>query len=433
MPRVGDLAAAVLTLAVAGCGGEPAGTDFGEPQFLQRTVGALEAVSAFGSNPGALKMYKYVPANVPQNAPLVVAMHGCDQDARAYEQVGWNELADKHKFYVLYPEQPIGNNPMKCFNWAGEYGDPTNLRRGQGENLSIKEMVDKMKADHSIDATRVFVTGLSAGGAEVALMLATWPEVFSAGAIIAGLPFHCATTLNDATSCMNNGKDLTPAQWAKYVTEAHPAHSGAYPRVSIWQGTQDAFVKPINSTELVDQWTAVHGIDQKADAEDTLETHPRKAYKNASGQTVVELIQITGMGHGTPVDPSSGCGTAGSYRLNVGVCSSEYIAEFFGITGPRPPPGGDKEAPVVEITEPAAGATVGGQTVVKVTASDNVAVAKVELFLDAELIGTDASAPFEFAWNTGLHANGSYTLTAKAHDAAGNVGTDADTTVTVDS
>ncbi len=399
-------------------------------RMLKRAVGALETVSGFGSNPGALNMHKYVPAGMPQNAPLVVAMHGCDQDARAYEQVGWNELADTYKFYVLYPEQTLANNPMKCFNWAGEYGDTTNLRRGEGENLSIKQMVDKMKADHSIDASRVFVTGLSAGGAEVALMLATWPEVFEAGAIIAGIPFRCGTTLNEATNCMNTGKNLTPAQWAKFVTDAHPSHSGAYPRVSIWQGTQDSFVKPMNGTELMEQWTAVHGADQTADAEDSIKTHPRKAYKNGNGETVVELVQINGMAHGTPVDPSSGCGKAGPYRLDVGVCSSEYIAEFFGLTGIRPP-GDDKEAPVVAITEPAAGATVSGQTVVKVAASDNVRVAKVELFLDTELIGTDTSTPYEFAWNAGQHAKGSYTLTAKAHDAAGNVGTSKDLTVAV--
>ena len=144
---------------------------------------ALTQVASIGSNPGALKMYKHVPSGMPADAPLVVALHGCTQSAAAYEASGWSALANTHKFYVVYPEQQSGNNSNKCFNWF-ESGD---IARGQGEALSIKQMVDKMKADHLVDDKRVFVTGLSAGGAMTALMLATWPDVFAGGAIFAAL------------------------------------------------------------------------------------------------------------------------------------------------------------------------------------------------------------------------------------------------------
>ena len=111
---------------------------------------SIEAVANFGSNPGNLKMNRHVPAGMPANAPLVVAMHGCTQPVSEYAKAGWNELADRHKFYVVYPEQQSANNSANCFNWFGKFNQPsdkTNLTRGRGENLSIKQMVDKMKAD----------------------------------------------------------------------------------------------------------------------------------------------------------------------------------------------------------------------------------------------------------------------------------------------
>ena len=124
----------------------------------------LTQVTSFGSNPGGLRMWKYVPSGMPQNAPLVLALHACSQQAADYVKAGWNELADKYKFYVVYPEQTTTNNALTCFNWAGNNtnpitgdNDPANLTRGMGENESMKQMVDQMKADYSIDGKRVFI------------------------------------------------------------------------------------------------------------------------------------------------------------------------------------------------------------------------------------------------------------------------------------
>ena len=102
----------------------------------------LVQVSKFGDNPGNLNMYKYAPRKMPKKAPLVVVLHGCFQSAQLYNYMtGWSDLADRFKFYVLYPEQRDTNNMNKCFNWflAGDYS------RGQGEAESIIQMVNKMK------------------------------------------------------------------------------------------------------------------------------------------------------------------------------------------------------------------------------------------------------------------------------------------------
>ena len=123
--------------------------------------------------------------------PLVVVMHGCTQTATQYAtESGWNVLANQHQFYTVYPEQIAANNSSSCFNWFN-YGDQN---RGQGEALSIKQMIDYMKINYSIDANRIYVTGLSAGACMTNIMLAAYPDVLAKGAVMAGAPFKSATS-----------------------------------------------------------------------------------------------------------------------------------------------------------------------------------------------------------------------------------------------
>jgi len=141
-------------------------------------------VPSFAPNPGNLRMFKYVPDSLPAGARLVVALHGCTQSATKFDdESGWTELADHLGFALLLPEQQQANNERLCFNW---YLADHN-RRGQGEAASIVAMIDEMKTRHGIDPNRIFVTGLSAGGAMTAVMLAAYPDVFRAGAIIAAV------------------------------------------------------------------------------------------------------------------------------------------------------------------------------------------------------------------------------------------------------
>ncbi len=381
-------------------------------------------VTGFGSNPGNLRMFKYVPSGLPAGAPMVVAMHGCAQSAASYDaESGWQLLADRWRFALLLPQQQSANNSSSCFNWF-ETGDTA---RGQGEALSIKQMVDRMLADHGVAPTRVYVTGLSAGGAMTSVMLATYPDVFAGGAIVAGLPHRCATSQSAAFSCMNPGSDLTPAQWGDKVRAAS-AWTGPWPIVSIWHGDADFTVRPMNATESMEQWTNVHGIDQTADLADTVGGFPHKVYKNGSGKALVETYSITGMGHGTPVDPGTGetqCGTAGAYLLDVNLCSSYYIGRFFGLDNL------DGVPPTATLTSPADGATVSGNVALTATASDNIGVERVEFLLDGALIGSDASAPYAANWNSATATNGAHTLHARAVDVAGNTGASAPVGVTV--
>jgi poly(hydroxyalkanoate) depolymerase family esterase len=291
--------------------------DVPEPQ--SQVQSALELTN-FGSNPGGLRMFVTVPTTPRPQPALVVAMHGCSQSAAEYQKAGWDTFANRYGFYVLYPQ--IGGTA--CFGWF----DSAQTTRGQGQALSIAQAVAAMKTTYGIDATKVFVTGLSAGGGMTAAMLGSYPDVFAAGAVMAGLPYECATSITGASACQQ-GLDKTPAQWAALVTQANPSFHGPWPRVSIWNGSSDTTVAPKNLNELMEQWTQVAGVDQVADVTSTVGPATRKEYRDSSGVTQVETWLISGMGHGTPVDPTNGCGTAGAFILDVKLCSTEWATRFF--------------------------------------------------------------------------------------------------------
>lgn len=385
---------------------------------------ALTLVTNFGSNPGALSMYEYVPANLPAGRPLVVVLHGCTQSATAMENAGWNKLADQYQFAVLYPQQSSSNNPVSCFNWAGEYGDTANLVRGQGENQSIISMIDTMKTTRGIDTTKVYLTGFSAGGAFIPVMLATWPDRFAAASIMEGIPYRCATSVNGAYSCQSPGVSKTPAEWGDLVRAAH-SYTGPRPRVQVWHGTSDTTVVPANQTELIDQWTNVLGADQTADETEMVGTvATRTAYK-AGANVVVESYTVHSMGHAVAIgaEGTTTCpGSQGAYFESKAICSTLRAARFFGLipgAGGGGSGGGFDAEPTVAIVSPANGDTVNGTMTVVVAAGDDVGVTSVSLSIDGAVVGADMEAPYQWPWDATAAGTGAHTLVATATDSAG--------------
>ena len=327
------------------------------------TVDRLSELELKANNPGNLRGRFYVPEGLEGPAPLVVVLHGCTQDAAVYDHgSGWSTLADRHGFILLFPEQQRQNNPLLCFNWFSG----NDSQRGMGEAASIKAMIDLMAKAHPVDRTRIFVTGLSAGGAMASVMLATYPEVFAAGAVLAGIAYGCADSVSEAFDCMGGRAKSDAADLAKHVRRASP-HKGPWPRVQVWQGSADSTVVPSNADAIVLQWAELHGLKPEPGRVDEVEGYPRRAWLSASGEPLIEQYVITGMAHGVPLagGGEEAVGAAGAHMLDVGLSSTARIAAFFGIAPEEKAAGSKPRSRKPKARKPAAKAPAGPQAVIE--------------------------------------------------------------------
>jgi poly(3-hydroxybutyrate) depolymerase len=172
------------------------------------------------------------------------------------------------------------------------------------------------------------------------VMLATYPDIFAGGAIIAGLPYGAANNVQQAFENMFQCPPPTAHAWGDLVRGASP-HKGPWPRVSVWHGGADATVVPSNASEIIKQWTDVHGLPIAPSVRATVDGYPREVWVNTAGDELIESYTITNMAHGTPLatgEADDECGAAGPFLLEVGISSSYHIAKFFGLTtaGLRP-------------------------------------------------------------------------------------------------
>lgn len=291
----------------------------------------LIEIEHFGSNPGKLKMFSNVPAQRQPLMPLVVVLHGCGQSAAEYDLgAGWSTLAKHYGFAVLLPEQQRANNMQRCFNWF----QSEDISRDEGEVASIRQMIARMVADRAIDQRRIFITGLSAGGAMTMAMLSTYPELFAGGAVIAGLPFGVARNVRDALMQMRMPSPRQGHELGDLVRRASSFH-GRWPKLSVWQGTADRTVHPDNADEIIKQWLDLHRLPLGPMDESEVNGYPRQVWWDADGEAMVESFTITDMAHGTPLglaDNDKRYGKQGPFLLEAGISSSFHIAKFFGVT-----------------------------------------------------------------------------------------------------
>jgi poly(hydroxyalkanoate) depolymerase family esterase len=295
-----------------------------------RSLSPLAEVTGFGTNPGDLRMFSFVPDELQHQPALVVVLHGCGQTAAGYDLgAGWSTMAERYGFALLMPEQKPSNNANTCFNWF----NPEDIARDSGEACSIRQMIARMVGDTGIDPRRIFVTGLSAGGAMTSVMLATYPELFAAGAVIAGLPFGVATNVREALNGMFQSPSHPAGELGELVRKASN-HKGPWPKISVWHGSADRTVNPANANEIIKQWLDVHDLPLAPMSEGTVDGYPHQVWWNADGETTVESYTITNMAHGTPLggDNDERYGTQGAFLIEAGISSSYHIASFFGLT-----------------------------------------------------------------------------------------------------
>ncbi len=289
-------------------------------------------MTGFGSNPGELQMFVYEPPKrLAAGAPLIVVMHGCGQDAASFAaDAGWIGLAREIGAALLLPGQSRTNSRGRCFNWFR----PADTRRGSGEAMSIRQMVRKAIARFGSDPRRVFIVGLSAGGAMAAALLAAYPAVFAAGAVVAGMPVGAAN--NGALALLRLYRaERYRGRAALAVAvraSAPPRPTRPWPRLSIWHGDGDRVIDPANAELLAAQWSAVHGCEESPTVETCPTTGVRhRVWENARG-AAVECWTIADLGHGIPIDSRvEGGGRAAFAVIDVGLSAADQIARFWGL------------------------------------------------------------------------------------------------------
>lgn len=290
----------------------------------------------------------HVPAGAePETAvPLVCLLHGCTQDAAGFATATlMNDAADRHRFIAVYPQQERAQNPQGCWNWFL----PAHQRRGAGEPESIAALVRELIGTPShwtIDPRRVFVAGLSAGGAMAAVLAATYPDLFAALAVHSGLPYGSATSAGSAFTAMSHGsRDRVGHGRALHAAMGRLART--VPTLVI-HGSADRTVAPINGDQVLEQWMTANRLAAPETCDLDI-AHPSTrsngrvegglAYTHSQwtdrrGSLMHELLKVDGLGHAW-----SGGAPGGSYTDPRGPDATATICRFFARVGADQSPG----------------------------------------------------------------------------------------------
>lgn len=293
----------------------------------------LKEITNFGKNDGNLKMFVHPPLNANlTNQAMIVVLHGCSQNAEKVEfQSGWSELADKYNFMVIYPEQKMTNNVSNCFNWFYK----KDINPNSGESSSILEMIAYMKSNYSVDDSKIFVCGLSAGAAMTVNLLAGSPEIFNSGASLAGGAYGLAANFAQAAKMMVNPPNQTAEELGRLIPKSS---NNKYPKLIVIHGTSDNTVDFRNANELIKQWTNIHGINYNDRIiTENFTQNPiieRMDFPDSNNETKIVFYKIKELGHALPVDPGNGAfqgGNSGLFAVDCDFFSTYYIAKDFGL------------------------------------------------------------------------------------------------------
>ena len=270
------------------------------PCPAERVPGADQQRARFAdlsyTNAAGTRAYKlYVPAGYTgQAVPLIVMLHGGTQSAGDFAAgTRMNELAERDTLIVAYPEQAASANTLKCWNWFR----PGDQLAGAGEPSLIAGITGQIRRACSIDASRVYVAGFSAGGAMAAVMAATYPDLYVAAGVHSGLPHRAAHGLPSALAAMRLG------------ASPHPRPSAAGIPMIVFHGDNDSIVHHVNADRLVDQGIRAfstadehgdatrHGVTARQGKVPGGRSYTRVVYQDANGNTLIEHWTIHGGGH----------------------------------------------------------------------------------------------------------------------------------------
>ena len=266
------------------------------------------------------RSYKlYVPSRQQAGRrPLLVMLHGGTQGPDDFAAgTRMNALAEEHGFLVAYPSQCKSANPSLCWNWF----KPEDQMRGAGEPSIIAGITSEIIAEHDIDPQRVFVAGLSAGGAMAAVMGATYPEVYAAVGVHSGLPYRSATDVASAFAAMRGDPGL---QRRPRKTRPNSDRTLRV-RTIVFHGDADHIVHPSNAARIVEAQAKGGDSAERVKARSSVSrTYTRAVTRDKTGTAVVEHWLIHGSGHAW-----SGGSADGTYTDPHGPDASREMLRFF--------------------------------------------------------------------------------------------------------
>lgn len=265
------------------------------PGGLPAPTSTLRQITDFGPNPTALQMYLYVPRHVRPHPAVVVALHYCGGSGPAFfAGTEFASLADEYGFIVVYPS--VTRTGLVCFD-VSTRGALTH--DGESDPVGIVSMVRYVERTLHADRGRVFATGISSGAMMTNVLLGDYPDVFSAGSAMSGVPFGCFATTDGSlwnSACADGDVSMTPRQWGDLVRAADPCYRGPRPRMQLWHGTADTILFYPNFTGEVAQWTDVlHARLAYADSPQPAWTH--SVYTDRAGRVEVDAYSVAGEDH----------------------------------------------------------------------------------------------------------------------------------------
>jgi poly(hydroxyalkanoate) depolymerase family esterase len=272
------------------------------------------------------------PGHEGTTMPLVVALHGCTQTATGFaSSSGLHPVADRDGVVIAYPEQASEHNPGSCWNWF----HPIHQSRGAGEPAALAGITRSLLTTDGVDPARVYVTGLSSGGAMAVIMGATYPDLFAAVGVHSGLPYRAATSQPAAFGVMAQGAS-DPDGLGRAAFAAGGAEARTMP-VIVVHGTADHTVDPANGEAVVRQWMAANRLAapgryapdfDRPDAVDTTVSDggmrtAASSWHDGDGTELQRYVQVLGLGHAW-----SG-GSGGSFTEPRGPSASDLMTGFF--------------------------------------------------------------------------------------------------------
>ncbi len=309
---------------------------------------------------GGRNVRVFVPTTPASPVAMVVMLHGCTQTPEAFaDGTRMDEIAEKEGFVVAYPEQPSSTIPTRCFQWYA----PAHQARDAGEPKEIADATAAIAMAHGVDAGRVYVAGISAGAAMSVILGATYPDRFTAIAVIAGVEYKAATTVSEGLSVAQGGGP-DPDQQGMVAFTQMGTRARAVPTF-VLHGTSDGVLAKVNGDQVAAQWRRTNTLVLGEGAIDEVKSvsgtagYPFTRFLHLSkttGASVVEYYLVDGLGHAWP-----GGKAGGSYTDVRGPDASALMWAFFkGRTLAKPLDGPPFVTPGVPGTADDAGNGSGG-------------------------------------------------------------------------